>query len=146
MNQTATEKPGCTLEDLLWDQEQFNVSLLEMFTQYKRKLEAEDKIKYDKETERIVFNTIKILIHETKIKKCKVFVEDYEQSLRMLIAFENNDFTAHKRRLYEIMPKIQDLSISHEGRDFRWNLTTNEFLDASTFVDEFTYFLTYSEK
>jgi len=143
---TEAITPLFSLEDILWEHREFSVGLKKLFEKHQKQIEAEKRVQYDRETQRIVFNTIGIIAEKTKTTKFEVFVEDFNKSLKMLIVFPECDFENKRKDLYDLLPKIQDLAIIHEGRDFRWNLMSDKYLNKEILQNEFVYSLRLENK
>jgi hypothetical protein len=143
---TETASPLFSLEDILWEHREFSVGLKKLFDKYQKRLETEERAQYDRETQRIVFNTIGIITEKTGITGFEVFVEDFNKSLKMLIVFSDVEFEKKKKDLYELLPKIQDMAIIHEGRDFRWNLMSDKYLNKEILQNEFVHSLRLENK
>jgi|GEM_PF-6531938 len=144
--ETILEQPGYSLDDLLWEHCEYSKRLIKLFEKYQRQVEKENRDKYDRGTQRIIFNTICKIEKNTGINNFKVFVEDFNKSLKMVLVFTEKDFHAKVKELYEVIPQIQDLSIKHEGRDFRWNIMSDKYLDKEVIESEFVYFIQVENK
>ena len=122
---------------MLWEHCEYNKNLINLFKKYQKKVEDENRAKYDMATQRIVFNTICQIIKRFNIDKFEIFFDDFDQSLKMAIVFDESDLLSHRKEIYDALPQIQDLSIEHEGRDFRWNILSDKNLDKDILAYEF---------
>lgn len=143
---TETINPLFSLEDILWEHRTFSDGLKNLFEKYQKQLETENRAQYDRETQRIIFNTISIVVDKIGIVDFDIFVEDFNKSLKMLIVFPDSKFEKCRKELYDLLPQIQNLSIIHEGRDFRWNLMSDKFLNREILQNEFVYSLHLENK
>lgn len=137
----ASEKQGfVTLEDLLWEHQDFDAALLRKFRRFLKELIEKSASQYDSATKKIIVNTIRLLHAKSGILPSKVYIQDFNRSnLNILYVFPKAVFEKRSKELYELMPEIQDTAVSAEDRDFEWHFTSDQHLNEDLLDIEFNY-------
>lgn len=148
MTTKADEKFGKhSLDDLLWEHDAHSAKLKQIAFSYIKKLRDNFQDHYNAGSERILNNCLMNFKNKLNCLPKFIYIDNLQNSaLKIMFVFDHSVFSEEiEDQAYSILPKIQDLSISNDSRDFRWRIMDDLDFEPEVPLEEYGVLLMKKE-